>query len=97
MQAEELLGEKGLPFTCFRPQYIYGPKQGKSYLAPFFDRACRELPPRPAPAPRPAPRSPQPAARSPSRPAPRTRAPTRAPTRAGDCGRAMRPRHEAAP
>ena len=49
MQAEELLGEKGLPFTCFRPQYIYGPKQGKSYLAPFFDRACRELPPRPAP------------------------------------------------
>ena len=60
MQAEELLGEKGLPFTCFRPQYIYGPKQGKSYLAPFFDRACRELPPRPAPAAR----SPQPAARS---------------------------------
>ena len=91
MQAEELLGEKGLPFTCFRPQYIYGPKQGKSYLAPFFDRACRELPPRPAPAPRPAPRtprpaprSPHPAPRSPSRPVPRTRAPTRAPTRAGD-------------
>ena len=80
MQAEELLGEKGLPFTCFRPQYIYGPKQGKSYLAPFFDRACRELPPRPAPAAR----SPPPAARTPSRPAPRTRAPTRAPTRASD-------------
>ena len=69
MQAEELLGEKGLPFTCFRPQYIYGPKQGKSYLAPFFDRACRELPPRPAPAPR----SPQPAARADLRPAPAPR------------------------
>ena len=45
MQAEELLGEKGLPFSCFRPQYIYGPKQGKSYLTPLFDRACREQPP----------------------------------------------------
>lgn len=43
-QAEELLGEKGLPFTCFRPQYIYGPKQGKSYLSPLFDRACRGRP-----------------------------------------------------
>jgi len=43
-QAEELLGEKGLPFSCFRPQYIYGPKQGKSYLAPLFDRACRGRP-----------------------------------------------------
>ena len=41
---EELLGEKGLPFSCFRPQYIYGPKQGKSYLAPLFDRACRGRP-----------------------------------------------------
>ena len=79
MQAEELLGEKGLPFTCFRPQYIYGPKQGKSYLAPFFDRACRELPPRPAPAPR----SPQPAARADLRPAPAPRpAPRPAPATA---------------
>tara|TARA_B110001452_G_scaffold162334_1_gene135118 strand:+ start:292 stop:1371 length:1080 start_codon:yes stop_codon:yes gene_type:complete len=43
-QAEELLGAKGLPFTCFRPQYIYGPKQGKSYLAPLFDRATRGRP-----------------------------------------------------
>jgi nucleoside-diphosphate-sugar epimerase len=43
-QAEEKLGEMGLPFTCFRPQYIYGPKQGKSYLAPFFDRASRGKP-----------------------------------------------------
>jgi len=43
-QAEELLAEKAMPFTCFRPQYIYGPKQGKSYLAPFFDRLARGKP-----------------------------------------------------
>jgi len=43
-QAEELLAAKALPWTCFRPQYIYGPKQGKSYLAPLFDRACRGKP-----------------------------------------------------
>ena len=95
MQAEELLGEKGLPFTCFRPQYIYGPKQGKSYLAPFFDRACRELPPRPAPAPRPAPRTPRPAARSPQ-PEP-TCAPHPRPDPRPDPRRRLRPRHEAAP
>lgn len=33
-----------LPYTCFRPQYIYGPKQGKSYLAGFFDRAAAGRP-----------------------------------------------------
>ena len=56
VQAEELLGEKGLPFSCFRPQYIYGPKQGKSYLVPLFDRACREQhPPQPVPNPQPNP------------------------------------------
>jgi len=43
-QAEELLGELGLPFSCFRPQYIYGPKQGKSYLSSFFERATRGKP-----------------------------------------------------
>lgn len=40
-QAEEKLNELGLPWSCFRPQYIYGPKQGKSYLASFFDRLTR--------------------------------------------------------
>ncbi|KAL1500200.1 hypothetical protein AB1Y20_012869 [Prymnesium parvum] len=43
-QAELLLDEMGLPFTYFRPQYIYGPKQGKSYLAYFFDRITRGRP-----------------------------------------------------
>eukprot|EP00316_Scyphosphaera_apsteinii_P024406 CAMPEP_0119335178 /NCGR_PEP_ID=MMETSP1333-20130426/88912_1 /TAXON_ID=418940 /ORGANISM="Scyphosphaera apsteinii, Strain RCC1455" /LENGTH=325 /DNA_ID=CAMNT_0007345659 /DNA_START=139 /DNA_END=1116 /DNA_ORIENTATION=- len=41
-QAEVFIAELGLPFTCFRPQYIYGPKQGKSYLGYFFDRATRD-------------------------------------------------------
>ena len=43
-QAEELLSELDLPFSYFRPQYIYGPKQGKSYLGYFFDRITRDLP-----------------------------------------------------
>lgn len=43
-QAEELLAEMELPFSYFRPQYIYGPSQGKSYLAFFFDRLCRGRP-----------------------------------------------------
>lgn len=43
-QAEEKLAELGLPWTCFRPQYVYGPKQGKSYLAYFFDRLTRGAP-----------------------------------------------------
>ena len=40
-QAEELLAELALPYSYFRPQYIYGPKQGKSYLSYFFDRLSR--------------------------------------------------------
>mmetsp|Transcript_41730 Transcript_41730/g.73363 ORF Transcript_41730/g.73363 Transcript_41730/m.73363 type:complete len:474 (-) Transcript_41730:191-1612(-) len=43
-QAEELLAEMQLPYSCFRPQYIYGPKQGKSYLKYFFDRVTRGRP-----------------------------------------------------
>ena len=43
-QAEEKLAEMGLPFSYFRPQYIYGPAQGKSYLAFFFDRLTRDRP-----------------------------------------------------
>lgn len=43
-QAEELLEKMGLPFSCFRPQYIYGPKQGKSYLKYFFDRLTQGRP-----------------------------------------------------
>jgi len=43
-QAEELIAQMGLPYSCFRPQYIYGPKQGKSYLAYFFNRATRGQP-----------------------------------------------------
>jgi len=43
-QAEELIAEMGLPYSYFRPQYIYGPKQGKSYLAFFFDRLTRGRP-----------------------------------------------------
>ena len=34
----------GLPYAYFRPQYIYGPAQGKSYLAYFFDRITRGQP-----------------------------------------------------
>jgi len=40
-EAEELIAEMQLPFSYFRPQYIYGPKQGKSYLKYFFDRVTR--------------------------------------------------------
>jgi len=43
-QAEELVAELGLPYSFFRPQYIYGPAQGKSYLAFFFDRITRGRP-----------------------------------------------------
>jgi len=43
-EAELLLSEMKLPFSYFRPQYIYGPKQGKSYLAYFFDRITRGKP-----------------------------------------------------
>ena len=43
-EAELLLAEMKLPYSYFRPQYIYGPKQGKSYLAPLFDRATRGRP-----------------------------------------------------
>jgi len=43
-QAEELVAEMGLPFSFFRPQYIYGPAQGKSYLGFFFDRLTRDRP-----------------------------------------------------
>jgi len=43
-QAEEKLVEMGLPCSYFRPQYIYGPNQGKSYLSFFFDRLCRGQP-----------------------------------------------------
>jgi len=43
-EAELLLAELGLPYSYFRPQYIYGPKQGKSYLAYFFNRLTRGEP-----------------------------------------------------
>jgi len=43
-EAELLLAQLGLPYSYFRPQYIYGPKQGKSYLAYFFDRIVRSKP-----------------------------------------------------
>lgn len=42
---ETLLAAEGLPWTSFRPQYIYGPKANKrTYLDWFFDRAARGLP-----------------------------------------------------
>lgn len=43
-QAEETIAEMGLPYSYFRPQYIYGPCQGKSYLSFFFDRLSRGRP-----------------------------------------------------
>ena len=43
-QAEEKIAEMGLPYSYFRPQYIYGPCQGKSYLAFFFDRLTQKRP-----------------------------------------------------
>jgi len=43
-QAEETLSDMELPFSYFRPQYIYGPSQGKSYLSFFFDRLSRDQP-----------------------------------------------------
>ena len=54
-QAEEKIAEMGLPYSYFRPQYIYGPCQGKSYLAFFFDRLTRKQPVRRAKRPRQAP------------------------------------------
>ena len=42
---EELLAAEGLPWTSFRPQYIYGPKTNKrDYVDWFFDRVVRDLP-----------------------------------------------------
>jgi len=42
---EELLEAEGLPFTVFRPQYIYGPKTNKrDYIDWFFHRVTRGLP-----------------------------------------------------
>ncbi len=42
---EELIANEGLPWTSFRPQYIYGPKTNKrDYLDYFFDRIVREKP-----------------------------------------------------
>ena len=42
---EELLAAEGLPWTSFRPQYIYGPKTNKrDYIDWFFDRVVREKP-----------------------------------------------------
>ncbi len=43
-KAEVALADLGLPYSYFRPQYIYGPKQGKSYLSFFFDRLTRGKP-----------------------------------------------------
>jgi nucleoside-diphosphate-sugar epimerase len=38
-KVELLAAELGLPWTSFRPQYIYGPKTNKrDYLDWFFDR-----------------------------------------------------------
>ena len=45
---EELLAAEGLPWTSFRPQYIYGPKTNKrDYIDWFFDRVVREALPIP--------------------------------------------------
>jgi nucleoside-diphosphate-sugar epimerase len=42
---EEFLDLEGLPWTSFRPQYIYGPKTNKrTYIDWFFDRVVRDLP-----------------------------------------------------
>jgi len=42
---EELLATEGLPFSVFRPQYIYGPKTNKrDYIDWFFHRITRGLP-----------------------------------------------------
>lgn len=44
-KVEVLLAENGLPWTSFRPQYIYGPNTNKrDYLDWFFDRAVRGKP-----------------------------------------------------
>eukprot|EP00286_Rhodomonas_abbreviata_P018628 CAMPEP_0181298194 /NCGR_PEP_ID=MMETSP1101-20121128/5651_1 /TAXON_ID=46948 /ORGANISM="Rhodomonas abbreviata, Strain Caron Lab Isolate" /LENGTH=362 /DNA_ID=CAMNT_0023403197 /DNA_START=14 /DNA_END=1102 /DNA_ORIENTATION=- len=42
---EEYLASQGLPWTSFRPQYIYGPATNKrDYLDWFFDRIVRDRP-----------------------------------------------------
>jgi nucleoside-diphosphate-sugar epimerase len=40
---EEYLAKLGLPWTSFRPQYIYGPKTNKrDYIDWFIDRIVRD-------------------------------------------------------
>jgi nucleoside-diphosphate-sugar epimerase len=34
---EELLAAKGLPWTSFRPQYIYGPKTNKRDYVDWYE------------------------------------------------------------
>jgi len=42
---EKMLADQGLPWTSFRPQYIYGPYTNKrDYLDFFFNRAARNMP-----------------------------------------------------
>lgn len=42
-EVEQFLDENGLPYSAFRPQYIYGPKTNKrDYLDWFFDRVTRD-------------------------------------------------------
>jgi len=42
-EVEMFLHDNGLPYTAFRPQYIYGPKTNKrDYLDWFFDRITRD-------------------------------------------------------
>merc|ERR1719183_2850863 len=44
-EVEEFLASEGLPWTAFRPQYIYGPKTNKrDYIDWFFHRVCRDRP-----------------------------------------------------
>lgn len=43
LAVEKHLAELGLPWTSFRPQYIYGPKTNKrEYLDWFIDRIIRD-------------------------------------------------------
>jgi nucleoside-diphosphate-sugar epimerase len=42
-EVEEYLAKLGLPWTAFRPQYIYGPKTNKrDYIDWFIDRVVRD-------------------------------------------------------
>ncbi|KAJ1483540.1 hypothetical protein T484DRAFT_1949717 [Baffinella frigidus] len=44
-EVEEFLASEGLPWTAFRPQYIYGPQTNKrDYIDWFFHRICRDKP-----------------------------------------------------